>query len=110
MSSERRHAPRIQILGRLHGYLVSLDLPVTVTEISLGGMSLDTTVDFPVGVVHEFRLTFAEDSTVLVRGRIVHCRRGAVLDGVARYVTGIQFIDLTARDTDAIRGLVDRMA
>ena len=37
MSSDRRHSPRIEILGRLHGHTVAFDVPVTVREISLDG-------------------------------------------------------------------------
>jgi hypothetical protein len=110
MTTERRRNPRIQIFGKLHGYLVALDLPVSVTEISLGGMSLDTTIDFPVGVIHEFRLTAGEQSPVVLKGRVMHCRRGAVLDQVSHYVVGVQFIDQDAGTTESVGALIDRIS
>ncbi len=91
MSTDRRNNPRIQILGRLHGRAVALDVPVTVTEISLGGMGLMTETPFPVGAIHEFQLTLGDNSVVLLRGRVAHCQK-VESEGV-RFLSGIQFID-----------------
>ena len=93
MGSERRRSPRIEMLGRVHGRVTSLDVPVTVREMSLGGMSLETEFAFPEGAVHEFVLTLGDGSAVDLRGRVVRCAEISADDGTKRYVTGIQFID-----------------
>jgi hypothetical protein len=93
MPTERRRSPRIEILGRIHGHVASIDVPVTVREISLGGLSFATTMSFPIGAVHEFRLTLGDESFVVLRGRVVRSLEGAAPDGSRIYVTGVQFID-----------------
>ena len=50
MSIERRRSPRVELVGRLHGHDVSLDVPVVVRELSLGGMAIETTFSFPIPV------------------------------------------------------------
>ena len=91
VSVDRRRNPRIQLLGRLHGRVVALEVAVTVTEISLGGMAIETEIDFPRGAEHEFKLTLGDDSTVRLRGRIAHSQRLA--GDPPRFLSGIEFIE-----------------
>ena len=91
MSTDRRNNPRIQILGRLHGRAIALDVPVTVTEISLGGMGLLTELPFPVGAIHEFQLTLGDNSVVVLQGRVAHCQK--IESEGKQFLSGIQFID-----------------
>lgn len=110
MTVDRRRAPRIELLGRLHGHSVSLDLPVTVLEISLGGMAIQTDLPFPVGAVHVFRLTLGDDSTAELNGRVMHCRNVAPPDAMPSYVTGLQFVEDEPSETGPIVGnLIDRV-
>jgi hypothetical protein len=101
MSRDRRRSPRIEILGRLHGHIATLDVPVNVLEMSLGGLSMETSFPFPSGAVHEFRLTLGDGSFVLLQGRIVHSRPKTAADGSSLFVTGVQFVD---EDEDAPEG------
>jgi hypothetical protein len=110
MTKDRRRSPRIQIFGKLHGHLVALAVPVTVTEISLGGLGLETSIEFPSGVVHEFRLTLGDDSTVLVKGRVMHCRRTSSPDEPPRFAVGVQFVDEADADAYPVSDLVDRLS
>jgi PilZ domain len=96
MTGDRRRNPRVAILGKLHGHVVTLDVAVTVLEISLGGMGIQTTVPFPVDAVHSFQLTLGDNSVVHLKGRIAHCQRLAGEED--RYVSGVQFIDEAADD------------
>jgi PilZ domain len=89
--TDRRRNPRVQILGNLHGRIVALDVPVTLTEISLGGMAIQTEIAFPVGAVHEFQLALGDDSLVHLKGRVAHCQR--VAGDAERYLSGIQFLE-----------------
>ena len=91
MTNERRRNPRVAILGKLHGRVVTLDVPVTVTEISLGGMGIQTEMAFPVDAVHTFQLTLGDNSVVHLKGRVAHCQK--VAGEPDRYLSGIQFLD-----------------
>ena len=108
MSTDRRRSPRLEIMGRIHGHSVLLDTPVAVVEISLGGMAVETEVEFPVGVVHPFRLTLGDDSTVDLLGRILRCRNLAEEGEPARFRSGIQFVDESS--ADGVDDLIDHIA
>jgi hypothetical protein len=110
MSTDRRRSPRIEILGRLHGHAVSLDVAVVVREISLGGMALETSFPFPVGAVHEFRLTLGDGAQVQLNGRVMHSRNTSAPGAEPTYLTGIQFVDDEPTGDDASVGdLIDRL-
>jgi hypothetical protein len=110
MSIERRRSPRVEILDRIHGHVTSLDVPVIVREMSLGGMSLQTTFAFPDGAVHEFRLMLGDGSPVVLRGRVVRCREEAAPDGSTMFVSGVQFLDEEPPEGDSpVGGLMDKI-
>ena len=93
----------------MHGHSVSLDVPVTVREISLGGMALETSFPFPVGAVHEFRLTLGDGAQVQLNGRVMHSRDQSS-PGQPAFLTGIQFVD--DEPTEPVSGvgdLIDRL-
>ena len=108
MSNERRHSPRIEILGRLHGHAVAFDVPVLVREISLGGMAVETEIHLVEGSVHEFQLTLGDGSTVELTGRVMHCRTVTEGDG-PRFVSGVQFIDEQPGDHEPGSDILDRL-
>ena len=109
-SDDRRRSPRIEILERIHGHIASLDVPMRVREMSLGGMGLESNFAFPVGAIHEFRLTLGDGSTVMLRGKILRCREQTDADGTQIYVSGIQFLDEDppAGDT-SVGDLIDKI-
>jgi hypothetical protein len=110
MSSERRRSPRIEILGRLHGHAVTLDVPVVVREISLGGMALETSFPFPVGALHAFRLTLGDGALVELNGRVMHSRNISAPGAEPLYLTGIQFVDDEPTDDDSsVSDLIDKL-
>jgi hypothetical protein len=110
MAIERRRAPRIELLGRMHGQIVSLGVPVTVREISLVGLSLETPFPFPEGAVHEFSLTLGDDSVVQLRGQVVHCRESAGPDGASFFVTGVRFVDEELPDGPSeVEGIIKKI-
>jgi len=111
MSAERRRSPRLQLLGQLHGQLVALDVPIAVTEISLGGLRIEAGIDFPVGATHEFALTLGDESTVRIRGRVMHSSRVSASDAGARFVVGVQFLgdDDEGPSTGMVGALLDRL-
>jgi hypothetical protein len=72
--------------------LVSVDLPIVVREVSLGGMSFETSEAFEVDSRHNFVLTLGDGAGVVVSGRVAYSRRVDRPQG-AIFITGIQFLD-----------------
>jgi hypothetical protein len=105
---ERRRSPRIEIQGRL-------DTPaapsVIVREISLGGLSFSSQSAFPVGTVHQFRLTLGDGSEVVVSGRVLRSLQKTADDGSPLFVTGVQFLDDDVEDDQpSIGGLIGKLS
>jgi hypothetical protein len=97
------------MLDRVQGRAVSLDVAVTVRDMSLGGMSIETAFPFPDGATHEFSLTLGDGSTVVLRGRAVRSRTATGEDGSVRYITGIQFVEDDAEDgSGPVGGFIDK--
>lgn len=111
MHIDRRRSPRIEILGQLHATNVEGGQALTVREISLGGMAIETPGPFEVGSVHTFRLTLGDESTVEMAGRVMHSRRShAASDAPITFVTGIQFVDdEPAERQSAVGEIIDRV-
>lgn len=109
MSQERRRSPRIELLGQLHGRVVAYDVSVVVRNVSLGGMSLESAFPFTVGVVHAFRLTLGDDSSVELRGTVLRCVEEKAQDGAKRYLTGVQFVDDQPAEDPGIGGLMNKL-
>jgi hypothetical protein len=109
---DRRHAPRFELLGRVHGQVVSVATAVRVREISLGGLSFESAIAFPIGALHEFRLQLGDNSDVVLRGRVVRCLQHGHIDGEPRYTTAVQFVeDPTPPDDEpSVGDLIQRIA
>ena len=92
---ERRESPRVDVPapGRMRVQLLSLDVPVTVVQVALGGFRLRTAFMFLVGSVHPFRFKLGDGATVDVSARVTHCLPRVTKDGVPVYLTGLEFID-----------------
>ena len=107
---ERRRSPRIQILGRLHGQIVGLDIPVTVRDISLNGLMIETPLSFPIGAVHLFRLVLGDDSVSVMTARIVRSRETVASDGSRLFVSGAEFIDVEPeQDAVSILDILEKL-
>jgi hypothetical protein len=104
---DRRRSTRIELLDRLHGHSVSLDVPVAVVDLSLGGMAIETTTPLRVGAIHLFRLTLGDDSTTELAGRVMHSRNTAPDGATPIWAAGLQFVDVDAEDTAV--GLIDKV-
>ena len=108
-NDERRRAPRVEVIGRLQGHVVALDLPVIVREISLGGMSLETPFAFPVGDLQHFVLTLGDGSTMSLAGRVAYCRSVSGAEDAPAFRTGIQFEDDAPEEPAAVGDLLERL-
>src|SRR4030095_11867834 len=92
---DKRDADRIQILGELNGE-VKVFAPMSIKEISRGGARVETTFPLQLDSLHEFRLTLG-DRSVVVKGRIAHCRISDVDQEMILYRAGLEFIEVSDR-------------
>ena len=104
---DRRRAPRIELLGELHGHLVSLDVAIEVVDISLNGALIRTPFAVPLGSVHEFKLTLGDESATVIRGIAVRSHDFGAADGGLQYETGFQFVE--DRGNEDVDALIDRL-
>jgi hypothetical protein len=106
--SDRRRAPRVEVIGKVRGRVVSLDVPIVVREMSLGGMSIESPTAFEVGVVTDFLLTLGDGAGIEVYGRTIYTRP---LDGSdePRFLSGIQFVDQDEAARKPVSGIMSRL-
>ena len=98
-ATDRRSTPRLEVLGRLHGHLVSLDVPITLGNVGLGGFSAERVMPFPLGARHQFRFTTDRGVEVNIRAVVVHRRPGYSADGLTFFITGFAFVHDPMHDT-----------
>jgi len=97
---EKREKERIEILGELHGEVMVFQA-VAIKEISVGGAQVETVFPLQLNSLHDFRLTLG-DRSVVVKGRVVHCRISDVDQELVTYRSGVEFIE----PSDRIAGVV----
>lgn len=102
---DKRGEERFPILGELHGE-VTVFQPITIREVSRGGAQIETSVPLQLNSLHQFRLILG-DRSVVVKGRVAHCRVTDVDDQGATYRAGIEFIDLSEPVAAAIAEFVE---
>jgi hypothetical protein len=95
-----RSAERVPILGELHGE-VTVFQPIVIREISRGGAQIETSVPLQINSLHQFRLMLG-DRSVIVKGRVAHCRVIDVDDQGTTYRSGIEFIEMSEPVSAAI--------
>ena len=95
MSPEHRDTDRIPILGELHGEIMVFE-PMAIKEISRGGAQIETRFPLQLNSLHELRLTLG-DRSVVVKGRVAHCRISDVDQDIVMYRSGIEFIEPSER-------------
>jgi c-di-GMP-binding flagellar brake protein YcgR len=97
---DKRDRERLEILGELHGEVMVFQ-PLSIKEISRGGCLVETSFPLHLNSLHELRLTLGEQSVVL-KGRVAHCRISDVDQEVVRYRSGLEFIELSDRIREVI--------
>lgn len=106
MTEEDRRTPeRLDILGELHGEVMIFQ-PMTLTEIGPGGAQIETPFALQLDSLHDFRFSLGPRS-IVVKGRIVHCRISDVDQERVIYRSGVEFIDPPHRVTSAINEFMD---
>ena len=92
MPDGRRHSERLQILGDLPG-AATVHQSILVKELSGSGALIQTTFPLVLNAIHEFRLALGS-LTVVVKGRVVHCRIEEVDADALVYRAGVEFVDM----------------
>jgi PilZ domain len=101
MTDDLRDSQRIELLGRLSGEVMVYQ-PTTIHQISRGGIQIETAFPLHVDSLHEFRLTLGPRS-IVVKGRVAHCRISDVDQDVVTYRSGVEFVE----PSDRIVGVID---
>jgi hypothetical protein len=65
---------------------------ITITEISRGGVQIESNFPLQLDSLHEFRLGLG-DRSVVVKGRVVHCSISDVEQERVVYRSGVEFVD-----------------
>jgi PilZ domain-containing protein len=92
--TERRRAPRVRIRGRLSASFLTTPIPIVIRNISLLGMLVESAEAFPVGTVHQFRMTVNGDdseASPILTAECVHCRSELLPEGVTSFHCGFMF-------------------
>lgn len=101
----RRSDERIQILGELPG-AANVQQTISVKELSRTGAQIETTFPLHLNAVHDFRLALGTLS-VVVKGRVVHCRIHDVDPDAVVYRAGIEFLEMPEWVAKAIVEFLD---
>ncbi len=109
MTQDRRRAPRVDAVGRVQGRIVSLDAEVRIREISLGGLSIESSMEFPVGAVHRFELCLGDGALVAVSAAARYSRQTGI-GGAGNYITGFQFVEDESDQDVAVTQFVEGLA
>ncbi len=98
--SERRSAPRLEVVDELFGQIVAFAVRLTIRELGPGGFSIEGPLPFPRGAKHLFRFTSAAGVQVLINATVTHSRSTGDFM-VPRYVTGFSFVQDGSAETEA---------
>jgi PilZ domain len=105
MDEEKREAERIEILGDLPGDATVVQ-PLAVKELSRRGAQVETSFALQVDSLHEFRIALG-DHSVVVKGRVAHCRISDVDQSGLVYRAGVEFIDPPTWAANAIAQFIE---
>jgi len=98
--NDQRDRERLEILGELHGEVMVFQ-PLSIKEISRGGCLVETAFPLHINSLHDIRLTLGDQSVVL-KGRVAHCRISDVDQEIVRYKSGVEFIEPSERIREVI--------
>jgi len=104
-NDDTRDSQRLELLGVLGGEVMVYQ-PTTIHQISRGGMQIETAFSLHVDSLHDFRLTLGERS-IVVKGRVVHCRISDVDQDIVTYRSGVEFVEPSERVLIAIGDFID---
>ena len=104
MAGEKRDLERVPLEELVRGEVMVFQ-PMTILDISLGGVQIETAFALQLDSLHDFRLSIG-DRSVVVKGRIAHCHIGELTDVTALYRTGVEFVEVSEHAQNAITDFV----
>ena len=104
---EQRESGRVEILGELKGEMSVLQ-PLAIKEISPAGCLIETAFPLHPDSLHDIRLTLGPRSIVL-KGRVAHCRIGDLDQELIHYLTGIQFVETPHRSREVLVQFIEAL-
>jgi hypothetical protein len=79
------------MLGELHGEVMVFQ-PMLVRDISDAGVTVETRFPLQIDSLHDIRLMLT-DTSVIVKGRVVHSHISDVDQDIVMYQTGLEFVE-----------------
>ena len=96
----KRAAERVDVPGQVTG-AVTVFQEMTILNISVGGMLMESAAALHNDSLHDFRLTL-DGRSVVVKGRVVYCKIGELREGGVLYRCGVEFVELPPHVQTAI--------
>ena len=103
----KRDNERMAVPAPLHGE-VKVYQPMTILDISNGGLQIETPFALQLDSLHDFRISLGERS-IVVKGRIANCHIGELKEGGVLYRTGVEFIENSDHAQSAIETFVEAL-
>ena len=107
MEEDKRLSHRLEMLGYVPGEIAVL-APVAIRDLSVLGAQVESSFPLLLNSVHEMRLHLGSDSVVL-KGRVAHCRIADLGTDVTVYRAGIEFVDVFEHAAAAITAHLERI-
>jgi len=102
-TSAKRAAERVDV-GQVTG-AVTVFQPMTILNISIKGMLMESAAPLHNDSLHDFRLAL-DGRSVVVKGRVVYCKIGELREGAVLYRCGVEFVELPPHVESAIGDFV----
>ena len=96
---------RVPVPGGVHGEVMVFQ-PMTIIDISHGGVQIETEFPLQLDSLHDFRLSLGDLSLVL-KGRIARCQIADLQTGGLRYRSGVEFVEPSPHVQQAIDAFVN---
>ena len=101
----KRESERVEMLGHLAGEVMVYE-PMTITELSVDGLAVETRFPLHLESLHDMRLTLGTQS-VVVKARVVHSHISDVDQELVAYHSGLEFVELPDYVRSAIAEFLD---
>ncbi len=102
---DKRDTERLEILGELRGEVMVFQ-PMAIKEISRGGAQIETSFPLQLDSLHDFRLALG-DRSIVVKGRVAHCRISDVDQELVLYRAGVEFVEPDPRVEAVITDFIE---
>jgi len=106
---ERRQVKSLDVLWHLNVEILSHPMPVSVSDISATGFSVETTTPFQEGEIHEFRFSLDGGSSAILSAQAAHGVANDRVGELQLYLTGFKFVDLDAAQKLALKTLLGQI-